>query len=95
MNLPDLSSEAIDRIIEMAWEDRTSFEAIATRFDGSTKQIISNSLIAVAAGQPHWADRLGIIVLHFSTQPKIDSLYLHSVHGGCTVGVLELPKRSW
>jgi uncharacterized protein (TIGR03643 family) len=28
MNLPDLDSETIDRIIEMAWEDRTPFEAI-------------------------------------------------------------------
>ncbi len=28
MNLPNLDSETIDRIIEMAWEDRTPFEAI-------------------------------------------------------------------
>lgn len=40
MNLPDLSSEAIDRIIEMAWEDRTSFEAIETQFGLSEKQVI-------------------------------------------------------
>jgi uncharacterized protein (TIGR03643 family) len=41
MNLPDLSSEAIDRILEMAWEDRTSFEAIETQFDLSEKQVIA------------------------------------------------------
>lgn len=41
MNLPDLSSEAIDRILEMAWEDRTSFEAIETQFGLSEKQVIA------------------------------------------------------
>jgi uncharacterized protein (TIGR03643 family) len=41
MNLPDLSSEAIDRILEMAWEDRTSFEAIETQFNLSEKQVIA------------------------------------------------------
>lgn len=32
-----LTDEAIDRIIEMAWEDRTSFEAIEQQF-GLTQQ---------------------------------------------------------
>jgi len=41
MKLPDLSSEAIDRILEMAWEDRTSFEAIETQFGLSEKQVIA------------------------------------------------------
>ncbi|MGV0027710.1 TIGR03643 family protein [Phormidesmis priestleyi] len=41
MNLPDLSSEVIDRILEMAWEDRTSFEAIETQFGLSEKQVIA------------------------------------------------------
>ncbi|KAM3100214.1 TIGR03643 family protein [Phormidesmis sp. 146-35] len=41
MNLPDLSSEAIDRILEMAWEDRTSFDAIETQFGLSEKQVIA------------------------------------------------------
>ena len=41
MNLPDLSSEAIDRILEMAWEDRTSFEAIETQFGLSEPQVIA------------------------------------------------------
>ena len=30
--LKELSPEAIDRIIEMAWEDRTPFEAIEAQF---------------------------------------------------------------
>ncbi len=41
MKLPDLNSEAIDRILEMAWEDRTSFEAIETQFGLSEKQVIA------------------------------------------------------
>ena len=29
---PSLSNEQIDRIIEMAWEDRTPFDAILVQF---------------------------------------------------------------
>jgi len=35
-----LSEEAIDRIIEMAWEDRTPFEAIQEQFGLSEGQVI-------------------------------------------------------
>lgn len=41
MQLPLLDSAAIDRILEMAWEDRTTFEAIATQFGLSEKQVIA------------------------------------------------------
>ena len=41
MNLPDLDSETIDRIIEMAWEDRTPFEAIEQQFSLQEKQVIA------------------------------------------------------
>jgi uncharacterized protein (TIGR03643 family) len=41
MDLPKLDSESIDRIIEMAWEDRTPFEAIALQFGLSEKQVIA------------------------------------------------------
>jgi uncharacterized protein (TIGR03643 family) len=41
MNLPELESEAIDRIVEMAWEDRTPFEAIAVQFGLQEKQVIA------------------------------------------------------
>jgi uncharacterized protein (TIGR03643 family) len=37
----DLSIEDIDRIIEMAWEDRTPFEAITYQFNLSEKEIIA------------------------------------------------------
>ncbi len=41
MNLPDLDSETIDRIIEMAWEDRTPFEAIEHQYGLQEKQVIA------------------------------------------------------
>ena len=36
----DLDISTIDRIIEMAWEDRTSFEAIHFQFGLSEKDVI-------------------------------------------------------
>ena len=36
-----LDDAAIDRIIEMAWEDRTSFEAIAMQFGLQEKEVIA------------------------------------------------------
>ena len=36
-----LQSSTIDRIIEMAWEDRTSFEAIQYQFGLSEKDVIA------------------------------------------------------
>lgn len=35
-----LNLRDIDRIVEMAWEDRTSFEAITFQFNVSEKEII-------------------------------------------------------
>jgi len=40
MNIPALSNTDIDRIIEMAWEDRTPFEAIESQFGLSEKAVI-------------------------------------------------------
>ena len=41
MDLPEeLTPEIIDRIVEMAWEDRTTFEAIAFQFDLTEPQVI-------------------------------------------------------
>ena len=36
-----LQSSTVDRIIEMAWEDRTSFEAIQYQFGLSEKDVIA------------------------------------------------------
>jgi uncharacterized protein (TIGR03643 family) len=41
MKLPDLDSETIDRVLEMAWEDRTPFEAIEVQFGLSEPQVIA------------------------------------------------------
>jgi uncharacterized protein (TIGR03643 family) len=40
MKLPELDSESIDRIVEMAWEDRTPFEAIQEQFGLQEHQVI-------------------------------------------------------
>jgi uncharacterized protein (TIGR03643 family) len=41
MKLPDLDSQTIDRIVEMAWEDRTPFEAIKIQYGLLEKQVIA------------------------------------------------------
>ncbi|GAP98929.1 TIGR03643 family protein [Leptolyngbya sp. NIES-2104] len=41
MKLPELDSETIDRILEMAWEDRTPFEAIELQFGLDEQQTIA------------------------------------------------------
>lgn len=40
-NQPPLSPVDLDRIIEMAWEDRTPFDAIETQFGLSEQQVIA------------------------------------------------------
>lgn len=37
----DLDSADLDRIVEMAWEDRTPFEAIAYQFGLSEQEVIA------------------------------------------------------
>jgi uncharacterized protein (TIGR03643 family) len=41
MELPELDSETIDRVLEMAWEDRTTFESIELQFGLSEPQVIT------------------------------------------------------
>ena len=41
MELPELDSETIDRVLEMAWEDRTTFESIELQFGLSEPQVIA------------------------------------------------------
>ncbi|HTL89492.1 MAG TPA: TIGR03643 family protein [Leptolyngbya sp.] len=41
MKLPELDSETIDRILEMAWEDRTPFAAIERQFGLNEPQTIA------------------------------------------------------
>jgi len=38
--LPPLTERELNRVIEMAWEDRTPFEAIEVQFDLSEKDVI-------------------------------------------------------
>jgi uncharacterized protein (TIGR03643 family) len=41
MKLPELDSATIDRILEMAWEDRTTFESIEFQFGLAESQVIT------------------------------------------------------
>ncbi len=38
--MPELSERDVDRIVEMAWEDRTTFDAIEAQFGLSEKEVI-------------------------------------------------------
>lgn len=40
MELPELEMATIDHVIQMAWEDRTTFEAIELQFGLSESQVI-------------------------------------------------------
>ena len=41
MKLPDLDISTIDRVVEMAWEDRTPFAAIETQFGLKEPEVIA------------------------------------------------------
>jgi uncharacterized protein (TIGR03643 family) len=41
MKIPALDQQTIDRVVEMAWEDRTTFEAIEFQFGLSEAQTIA------------------------------------------------------
>lgn len=41
MKLPELDVATIDRIVEMAWEDRTPFSAIETQFGLKEQEVIT------------------------------------------------------
>ena len=41
MKLSELDVRTIDRVVEMAWEDRTPFAAIETQFDLKEKEVIA------------------------------------------------------
>lgn len=41
MKLPELDVKTIDRVVEMAWEDRTPFAAIETQFGLKEKEVIT------------------------------------------------------
>ena len=41
MKLPELDVRTIDRVVEMAWEDRTPFAAIETQFGLKEKEVIA------------------------------------------------------
>lgn len=40
MSVKNITERELDRVIEMAWEDRTPFEAIELQFDLAEKEVI-------------------------------------------------------
>ena len=68
--LPDqLTSEDIDRVIEMAWEDRTTFEAIEFQFGLSEAAVIALMRSQLKSGSFRaWRKRVsGRLTKHAST----------------------------
>ena len=41
MKIPEVDAATLDRIIQMAWEDRTPFEAIAVQFGLKEPQVVA------------------------------------------------------
>ena len=41
MKMPDLDADTVNRVIEMAWEDRTPFAAIELQFGLKEKDVIT------------------------------------------------------
>lgn len=59
LRLPDLSGIEIDRVIEMAWEDRTPFDAIRAQFglhEDEVKKIMRAQLLAKSYTK--WRERV-------------------------------------
>ena len=68
--MPDLlSSQEIDRVIEMAWEDRTTFEAIEFQFGLSEAEVIALMRSELKSGSFRaWRKRVsGRLTKHGST----------------------------
>jgi uncharacterized protein (TIGR03643 family) len=58
MGKPQLSPTDIDRIIEMAWEDRTPFEAIELQFGLLNKEVIDLMRAQLTSGSfKRWRQR--------------------------------------
>ena len=71
--LPDqLTSQEIDRVIEMAWEDRTTFEAIEFQFGLSEAAVIALMRSQLKPGSFRaWRKRVtGRRTKHGSTSPS-------------------------
>ncbi|WP_114751806.1 TIGR03643 family protein [Pleomorphovibrio marinus] len=70
--LPTLTEEEKDRIIEMAWEDRTPFDAIYEQFDLPEKKVILLMRRELKKGSFNlWRKRVqGRATKHIEKSPK-------------------------
>ena len=68
-----LTDQEIDRVIEMAWEDRTSFEAITYQFGLKEEAVIALMRSELkAASFRAWRKRVsGRLTKHGRTNPSI------------------------
>ncbi|MBR9860790.1 TIGR03643 family protein [bacterium] len=68
-----LSTRDIDRIIEMAWEDRTPFEAIEAQFDMNESEVIKLMRKQLKTNSfKRWRKRVnsGVSLKHLKKRPS-------------------------
>ena len=72
MEIPALTPDETDRVIEMAWEDRTPFEAIEFQFGLSEAQVIALMRTELKPGNfKRWRRRVqGRITKHRQLRAK-------------------------
>ncbi len=77
-----MESEDLDRIIEMAWEDPTSFEAIAYQFNLSEQDVISLMRKNMKSSSfKMWRERVrGRKIKHLNRSPETKSRFKSKNH---------------
>jgi uncharacterized protein (TIGR03643 family) len=83
-NLKNLSQEVINRIIEMAWEDRTPFDAILSQFGISEQEVINLMRREMKAGSFRmWRKRVqGRTTKHKAKAPEDLSRFKSNMQRG-------------
>lgn len=87
MTRRDLLPDEIDRIIEMAWEDRTPFEAIHFQFGTSEAEVIKLMRTHLSpSGFKRWRKRVnsGVSTKHARKQPSEMKRFKSSMQRGIT-----------
>lgn len=71
-NLKNLAPEVIDRVIEMAWEDRTPFDAITAQFGFTEQEVITLMRREMKASSFRmWRERVqGRVTKHRAKSPE-------------------------
>ena len=74
-DLPELTAADTDRVIEMAWEDRTPFEAIEVQFGLTEQQVITLMRLNMKPSSFRmWRQRVqGRKTKHAATSPGLEA----------------------